>query len=88
MVHSQILDNVEIGVVEIGAITPYSIQEHFTVQVAINKAAEAIAMLDSGSAGNFISPKVVEWLELPTKQRAGALTVTHVVIFMPLVCSK
>ena len=33
-----------------------SIANHYTVRVLLDKTAHTMAMLDSGSAGNFISP--------------------------------
>jgi len=64
--------------VEINAITPYSISKHVTTKVKINQTDPVLAMLDSGSAGNFISPTVVQWLGLITQPRDRPLSVTHV----------
>ena len=44
----------------------------------INKAVEVKVMIDSGSAGNFISPATVEKYGLTTHMRNTPLSVTHV----------
>ena len=68
------LVSVEIGVCD----TKYSITKQFFTKVWINEAAKVKVMLDSGSAGNFISPEVVQRLELKTQPRDTPLSVTHV----------
>ena len=72
------LDSVEIGVCGINAVTPYSIIKQFFTKVWINKAVEVKVMIDSGSAGNFISPATVEKYGLRTHMRSTPLSVTHV----------
>ena len=72
------LDSVEIGVCGINAITPYSITKQFFTKVWINEAVEIKAMIDSGSAGYFISPATVEKYGLVTHMRDTPLSVTHV----------
>ena len=72
------LDSVEIGVCGINAITPYSITKQFFTKVWINEAVEIKAMIDSGSAGYFISPATVEKYGLVTHMQDTPLSVTHV----------
>jgi len=68
------LASVEIGV----CCTPYTISKQFFIKVWINEAVKVKIMLDSGSAGNFISPEVVQWCGLITQPRETPLSVTHV----------
>jgi len=44
----------------------------------INKAVKVKVMLDSGSAGNFISPEAVQRCGLKTQSRETPLSVTHI----------
>ena len=65
--------------VEIGSvITPYTITNQFFTKMWINKAVKARVMLDSGSAGNFMSPQVVQRYGLITHKRETPLSVTHI----------
>jgi hypothetical protein len=70
-----LLDSVEIGIC---ALTTYSITQQFFTKVWINEAVEAKIMLDSGSAGNFISPSAIERYRLKTQPRETPLSVTHI----------
>jgi hypothetical protein len=70
-----LLDSVEIG---IHALTAYSITQQFFTKVWINEAVEARIMLDSRSAGKFISPSAIERYRLKTQSRETPLSVTHV----------
>ena len=72
------LNSVEIGVCGINVITPYSITKQFFTKVWINEAVEIKAMIESGSAGNFISPATIEKYGLKTQMRDMPLSVTHV----------
>jgi len=63
---------------EINAITPYTISNPITTLVKIDQTAQTLAMLDSGSAGNFIHPEEVTWLGLAPQLREQPLAVTHV----------
>jgi len=63
---------------EINAITPYTISNPITTLVKIDQTAQTLAMLDSGSAGNFIHPTEVIWLGLTVQPREQPLLVTHV----------
>ena len=68
------LASIEIGVCN----TPYAISKQFFTKVWINEAVQVKVMLDSGSAGNFISPKVVQRCGLNTQPRETPLSVTHI----------
>jgi hypothetical protein len=74
-VNMSLLDSVEIGIC---ALTTYSITQQFFTKVWINEAVEAKIMLDSGSAGNFISPSAIERYRLKTQPRETPLSVTHI----------
>jgi len=63
---------------EINAITPYTISNPITTLVKIDQTAQTLAMLDSGSAGNFIHPTEVLQLGLVVQPREQPLAVTHV----------
>jgi len=63
---------------EINAITPYTISNPITTIVKIDQTAQSLAMLDSGSAGNFIHPTEVIRLGLAPQPREQPLAVTHV----------
>jgi len=62
---------------EINAITPYMISNPITTLVKIDQTAETLAMLDSGSAGNFIHPTEVLQLGLTVQPRNQPLAVTQ-----------
>ena len=68
------LENVEIGICD----TPYEISKQFFIKMWINEAVKVKVMLDSGSAGNFISPDAVQRCGLNTQPRETPLSVTHV----------
>ena len=68
------VDSFEIGIVAM----PYVITKQFFTKVWINEAVWVKVMLDSGSAGNFISPGMVTWCGLTTHKRERPLSVTHV----------
>ena len=68
------LDNVEIGICD----TPYEISKQFFIKMWINEAVKVKVMLDSGSAGNFISPDAVQRCGLNTQPRETPLSVTHI----------
>ena len=70
------LSHVQLLGCEIDSVS--SIANHYTVRVLLDKAVHAMAMLDSGSAGSFISPRLVERHSLPTTPRERPLQVTHV----------
>jgi len=60
------------------AETLYEIIQQFMVKANLNKAGIVMALIDSGSAGNFIHEKVVKEMKLPTIARKTPLRVTHV----------
>src|SRR5258707_13212311 len=68
------LVSVEIGI----CLTPYTISKQFFIKMWINEAVKVKVMLDSGSAGNFISPEAVQRCGLRTQSRETPLSVTHV----------
>jgi hypothetical protein len=68
------VDSVEIGECR---LTPYSITKQFFTKVWINEAVEVKVMLDSGSAGNFISPRSADAFGLIRQPRDTPLSVTH-----------
>ena len=68
------LASIEIGVCD----TPYTISKQFFTKVWINEAVQVKVMLDSGSAGNFISPEAVQRCGLNTQPQETPLSVTHV----------
>ena len=70
------LSHVQLLGCEIDSVS--SIANHYTVRVSLNKAVHAMAMLDSGSAGNFISPRLVEKHSLRTTPCERPLQVTDV----------
>ena len=72
------INSVEIGVCGINAVTPYSITKQFFTKMWINEAVEIQVMIDSGSAGNFISPATVQKYGLKTHMCDTPLSVTHV----------
>src|SRR5258706_4019617 len=72
------LDSAEIGICEINSITPYAITKQFYTKVWINEAVRVKVMLDSGSAGNFMSLQAVQRCGLKTQSHKTPLSVTHV----------
>ena len=68
------LASVEIGICQ----TPYAISKQFFIKMWINEAVKVKVMLDSGSAGSFISPDVVQRCGLQTQPRETPLSVTHI----------
>ena len=72
------INSVEIGVCGINAVTPYSITKQFFTKMWIKEAVEIQVMIDSGSAGNFISPATIMKHGLQTHMRNTPLSVTHV----------
>ena len=72
------LNSVEIGICGINAVTPYSITKQFFTKMWINKAVEVQVMINSGSAGNFISPATITKYGLKTHMHDTPLLVTHV----------
>src|SRR5258708_23098442 len=67
------LVSIEIGI----CLTPYTISKQFFIKMWINEAVKVKVMLDSGSAGNFISPEAVQRCGLQTQSRETPLSVTH-----------
>jgi len=77
--------SVTLRTMEIGQIssvyvseTLYKIIQQFVVKANLNKAGKVMALINSGSAGNFIHEKVVKEMKLPTIARKTPLKVTHV----------